>query len=295
MIRKIQHLTHDTIDFEKWDQCIYEAYNGLPYALSWYLNIVSPNWEALVADDYNYVLPIPIKRKFKLAYIVQPMLTQQLGVFAYKPVTPEILRLFIQKLPSYSYELNFNTYNKIDGAKVMPNYLLDMSPEFTELKNGFSKNTRRNIEKAEKLGHKIIQPLAIDQFLHFYESIDKNYISVGTYMLQQLIKAGSKRDVINICGVKNTENELIAALCCIHFKNRITCLLPISNEAGKSASAMFLLINYIIRNHAGKPYILDFEGSAIDGIARFYKGFGAVNQPYYILKKLRPSFLVGKI
>ena len=58
---------------------------------------------------------------------------------------------------------------------------------------------------------------------------------------------------------------------------------------------MFLIINQLVKEYAEKNILLDFEGSQIEGIARFYKGFGAVNQPYYVLKKFRPSFLVGKI
>ena len=75
----IRHLSHKSIDKEKWDQVISAANNGLIYAKSWYLDIVSPNWEALVSDDYNFVFPIPIKRKYKLPYIVQPPLAQQIG------------------------------------------------------------------------------------------------------------------------------------------------------------------------------------------------------------------------
>ena len=58
---------------------------------------------------------------------------------------------------------------------------------------------------------------------------------------------------------------------------------------------MFMIINELIKENAGKDILLDFEGSQIEGIARFYKGFGAINQPYYVLKKFRPGFLVGKI
>jgi hypothetical protein len=58
---------------------------------------------------------------------------------------------------------------------------------------------------------------------------------------------------------------------------------------------MFYLVDYIIRKEAAKDKLLDFEGSKIEGVARFYKGFGAKYHPYYILKKLRPAFLVGRI
>jgi hypothetical protein len=58
-----------------------------------------------------------------------------------------------------------------------------------------------------------------------------------------------------------------------------------------------------IKEHAGQPLILDFEGSADLNVARFYKGFGAsetgfseilinrlpgkVNRLVYFMRKLR--------
>jgi hypothetical protein len=94
--------------------------------------------------------------------------------------------------------------------------------------------------------------------------------------------------------VFSSKNRLIATLCALDSNNKITYLLPISSSEGKSSSAMFYLIDFIIRREANSSTELDFEGSSIEGIARFYKGFGAVNQPYYILKQFRPSFLTGK-
>ena len=77
--------------------------------------------------------------------------------------------------------------------------------------------------------------------------------------------------------------------------NRITYLLAVSNTEGKDSSAMFMLIDTIILKEAGKEKVLDFEGSRIEGVARLYRGFGAKYHPYYILKKFRPSFLIGKL
>jgi hypothetical protein len=31
--------------------------------------------------------------------------------------------------------------------------------------------------------------------------------------------------------------------------------------------------------------IFDFEGSSIPGVAKFYEGFGATNEPYSVIKK----------
>lgn len=291
----IRHLSHKSIDKEKWDQLISTATNGLIYAKSWYLDIVSPNWEALVSENYTYVFPIPIKRKYKLPYIVQPPLTQQLGIFSNQTITAEIVRLFIQKLPSYSYELNLNEHNLLPGLTGEPNFILDMSKKYNELSSGYSKNTIRNIDKAKKLHLKVIENISLDSFINFYQNTSKTYKSIDCDCLEKLITAGLQHKTFKLSGIFNETDDMIAALCFTEFNQRITYLVPVSNETGKQACAMFLLVDQIIQSESAKDKLLDFEGSKIEGIARFYKGFGAKNHPYYILKKLRPAFLVGRI
>ena len=58
-------LKHDKIDKVKWDNCISRSVNGHIYARSWYLNIVSPDWDALIEGDYEAVMPLTWKRKFE--------------------------------------------------------------------------------------------------------------------------------------------------------------------------------------------------------------------------------------
>jgi hypothetical protein len=43
----------------------------------------------------------------------------------------------------------------------------------------------------------------------------------------------------------------------------------------------------VISQLAGKDNFIDFEGSEIDGIERFYKSFGAFKRPYYKYKNNR--------
>ena len=50
----IQYLLNHQIDKTKWDATIAEC--GNIYAFSWYLDIVHPQWEALVEDDYQSVM-----------------------------------------------------------------------------------------------------------------------------------------------------------------------------------------------------------------------------------------------
>lgn len=292
---KIQHLRHKDIDFEKWDNAMSLCSNRLCYAYSWFLNIVSPKWEALVSEDFNYLMPLPVKRKYKIPYIVQPHLAQQLGVFSAFQIDDEVLHLFIKNIPYYSYEINLNENNKHEEVICKKNYILKLNESYSILKTQFSKNTVRNIEKARKQKVIIQKNIALDDYLNFYYSIEKEFISSDKSVLQQLLTEGIKREEVILYGALDINNQLIAAVCIFITEQRLTYLFPVSNNVGKQSSAMFMIINELIKEHAEKDILLDFEGSQIEGIARFYKGFGAVNQPYYVLKKFRPDFLVGKI
>ncbi|MFZ4582240.1 MAG: hypothetical protein ACOYM7_06270 [Paludibacter sp.] len=292
---KITHLQNKEIDYSRWDTCVSKSCNQLAYAFTWYLDIVSPNWEALVSDNYEYIMPLPIKKKYGISYLVQPILTQQLGIFSEHTVEQSIVKKFIKQIPSFSYELHLNENNYSPQNASLPNLVLNINEKYEVISSKFSKNTIRNISKAQKLQLKIQSKIPIDEFMNFYYSVEKKYRSAQQSFVKDLITKGISENAMTLYGVYSANETLIASLCILHSAHRITYLLPISNDEGKASSAMFLLIDTIIRNESGKSVEFDFEGSSIDGIARFYKGFGALNKPYNIIKQFRPNFLIGKL
>ena len=55
---------------------------------------------------------------------------------------------------------------------------------------------------------------------------------------------------------------------------------------------MYFLVNSFIEQNTNKNIILDFEGSMIQGVARFYSGFGAKAEHYFQLKFNRLPLLL---
>jgi hypothetical protein len=54
---------------------------------------------------------------------------------------------------------------------------------------------------------------------------------------------------------------------------------------------MFAVVNKVIKENSGQNKVLDFEGSMIEGIARFFQGFGAVAENYYRVQKSKIAFI----
>ncbi|HEU0112812.1 MAG TPA: hypothetical protein VFQ73_18195, partial [Flavisolibacter sp.] len=61
---RIQYYPGKSINKQAWDKCISNASNGLIYACSTYLDTMSDNWDALVLNNYEAVMPLPWRKKY---------------------------------------------------------------------------------------------------------------------------------------------------------------------------------------------------------------------------------------
>ena len=66
---------------------------------------------------------------------------------------------------------------------------------------------------------------------------------------------------------------------------RITYLVPVSDEKARQLHIPTFIINELIRDFQAQDMILDFEGSMISGVEKFYQSFGAQPESYFYYKK----------
>ena len=106
----IRYLKHTEINKLKWDECIRNSSNEIIYAYSWYLDVVCPEWEALVEDDYVCIMPLPLGKKYGFTYAYPPLFTQQLGLFSLLEIAEGKTMEFIAAIPPhYRYiEMSLN-------------------------------------------------------------------------------------------------------------------------------------------------------------------------------------------
>ncbi len=291
----ITFLKQADIDKERWDRCVIEAPNGLIYGMSWYLDLVCQNWDALVLNNYEAVMPLPWKQKFGIEYSYHPWFAQQLGIFGMEPGFYKVSD-FVKAIPNlfFRYEVSFNSMNTIDLplATQRPNYVLPLNDDYTTLYNRFNENTQRNIKKANKSGFLMTKNLTSDEYIKLaLNEIGFLMNEKQQGILKNLIEFLFQNNYAELIGVENEKSELLGAVCLVQFKNRLIYLFSASTQQGKDTRAMFKIVDEIIKSKCGKPFLLDFEGSMNEGIARFYKGFGSQAEFYYSVNKKRFWFI----
>ena len=89
---------------------------------------------------------------------------------------------------------------------------------------------------------------------------------------------------VHIWGVQKN-GKLIAALCWLKDAKRITYLLPVATPEAKKLGLPTLLVVALIQQFCESNLQLDFEGSMLAGVARFYQSFGSQKETYYLYEK----------
>jgi hypothetical protein len=174
----IRYLRHKEIDKAKWDRSVSAGRNGMIYARSWYLDTVSPGWDALVAEDYTLVMPLPWRMKYGIKYLFQPPFTQQLGLFSLegKPSQAQ-LKKFIQAIPgSFKYIDQFLNYGNnlspedIPEAKIKPRltHHLSLDKDYEKTRKEYSDNLARNLRKAASGGITVIHNFEMDELISLF-------------------------------------------------------------------------------------------------------------------------------
>lgn len=279
----ITHIKHNGLDKKKWDSTIDKAENGLIYAFSWYLDIVSPGWEALVFNDYDAVMPLPVKKKYGIKYLIQPSFCQQLGLFKANKEKYVNGVDFLNKIPKeYRFRaLNLN-FNPSKHTIERVNYELVLNQTYDNIKRNYSTNTKRNLSKAEKNKLTVVEDLSPTEIIRFKKQNPVNNLKQHHYKkMQGLLDAAMSNNLGESYGITDENNTLISVVFLVKYKQRLTFLVSSSNDLGKEKRAMFLLVDRIIKKYAGSYKVFDFEGGSVQNLARFFGGFGAEPVKYY--------------
>lgn len=294
----IQYLRHREIDTTKWDNCIKYADNSLIYAHSFYLDQMAKNWDALIFNDYEIVMPLTWNNKFGIHYLYQPFLTAQLGIFG-KKITPTIVDLFIQAIPlSYRLiEISLNSGNYFGHTEAYTlqrsNYVLDLNKPYEELYKNYRENIKRNIKKAMQLGCTAQKEFDVEEVIKLALQQMNNYSKESADNVdrfRKLYKYLKERNMAVTYGIYSASRELLASAVFFLSNKRAYYILVGNHQNGKTIGASHALIDAFIKDHAGKDMILDFEGSDIRNLAFFYSSFGATHEIYPALKINRLPF-----
>lgn len=289
----IRLLKRNELNEEKYNDCIANSLQSRVYAYSWYLDIVADNWHVLVLNDYKAVMPLPIRKKMGITYVYPPFWLIELGVFSQEKDLS--IDAFIEEVTKkyYFIETRLNTKNTLEhvGSNFQLKELqyLFINTEYKETLNQYQKDKKKGLKKAKATNLIEVwndEPKKMIEL--FKENIGKrtpNINGIDYAKLLSLISTCIQKDIGEILSIYNEEKLLVASGFFLKHSKRVTLLVSSTDLANRNNGANTFLIDRAIHKYSNQFKTFHFGGSSIASIAKYFKGFGAKTETYFLLKK----------
>jgi hypothetical protein len=301
----IQLYKRTEIDDALWNRCVKQAVNSSVSGYTWYLDIVCENWSALIWNNYQAILPLPVKTKLNIPYILQPLFIKSLNIYSESEVSLELTNAFLDAIPSKIklIDINLQVNEQLQRndfiVKSKLFQLLDLTVSYEKISLDYHKSVHRSLTKASKNNLSIVEAVSVKQVIELFK-VNVGYkikqLKAKNYVVLEALmeRLGENQSGFSI-GVINKDKQLVAAAFCILSEKEISFFNGSSNDEGKHSGAMFFLFDELFKRYATRKVVFDFEGSSIKSINDFNKKFGAKDCVYLQIKKNRLPYLLKKL
>lgn len=292
----IRRLRYDEIDFSKYTYCLKNSEQCKYSAAKDFLDIsADKQWELLIYNDYEAVMPIPFVYKFGLKIVHNPMLCQQLGIFSAKD-SVEMNERFLTYLEK-NYLIRIYPFNDVNSfhsnLKNKKNYLI-YPDSYENVYSKYSPKRKRKLRsEPEILSNSEIKAVNFNDAEEFIESnflgADKEN-DIARFI--NIFREFSLREYVTLYAYYFQGN--IINVIAIYSDEKTNVLLGTFNDKDfvKISGASFL-IDHVIKNNIDKK-IFDFEGSELPNVEEFFRGFRPELKSFPIIESSKKD-LISKL
>lgn len=298
-------LPRHEIDPVQWDGFIARSPQGANYAMTWYLDAVWPGWQGIhvfYKEQLYAVMPLRVSKKYGIRYCLQPLLCQYLGVFlanidlknekawalkkrlvaAVADAIPHGLKKTVLNLaPEFDYPLPFHWAGY--ELRTRYTYWLDHNPDKQLLFRQLNERTRTYINKARKSG--LVASLVEDAAAIIRLSRERNAYPLDYSVLQKLWSALHEHGAGRAVEVRDGGGRLHGGLIYHVGGDRQIHLFSAMDPALGHLGGMSLAIWHSIEQAADGVRVHDFEGSMLEPVEKFFRGFNTYPVPYLQIRK----------
>lgn len=288
-----------------WNEHIGKSIQCVIYAQTFYLDIVSESWKALVWPSIAHpeiVMPLPVRRKLGFTVIYQPHFCQYLGLFSLEPLSSFQLESFLRFLSkefSYISAYHFNPENSLRMSAMTPTFPeLEFSQRHTnwlqtgshsQLYAGYSGDRKRNLRRGKAFHWEIQNSADINPLIRLFRENQTARIPGGvskeTFIrLKALFQMLYKKQQAEIFYAL-AEGQIHAGILVVKFQGRAIYLFNAADQKGRTGNARTVMLDQYFSASNREIWIFDFESPEIDAIARFYSSFGSQRVSFYAMSR----------
>jgi hypothetical protein len=303
MVPKPILLSREQIDAQTWDNHIHQSRQCVIYALSWYLDIVCEQWQALVwpsISDFSIVMPLPVRTKFGMPVLYQPLFCQYLGIFSKQELSESECEAFLEALKahfSYISQYNFNpenfvVMNRLDRrgfeCEVFQTHWLDLRRPYREIYASYSRDRIMNLKRSGRTVWEIIESDDLGPLIALFEENQAAGIGRIKGNAYRTLRELAKRCIsggVGLLAYARSGTHTGAGILLTCYRGRTIYLFNAADHEGRKGNARALMLDAYFRENADSGSVFDFESPQKESIAHYYAGFGALAKPFYCITR----------
>ena len=290
----IKRLKYEEIDWQKYQNCLEKSEQHIFFAEKKYLDLLlHQNWEILVDNDYEAVMPVPLAKKLGFNFVVMPLQTQQLGIFSEND-TPELNESFLEFFQK-NYKVFYYAFNTKNDFKTLlktrKNYKL-FSEDYENIKKKYSIHRRRNVRITDVLQDKIKFTKA-ENLNHSESFFIENVIGFSNFSLKKRAFENMKNFLSqNLLKVYELyfDGKLASQAYLVESEKEDFLVNFINDKKFSKYNLSSIILDQIFRKNIEKKDF-NFHGSNISEIAEFYRRFGATEENYAFVENSKIQLL----
>jgi hypothetical protein len=287
------------------------------FSKDWWMDAGSDNnyWDVVLVEKGGEIIaamPFLISKKFNLKKIYMPVLGEHIQIWIKYPpgqkytnklaFEKDIYFELIEKLPKFNLlNLSFDCsmtnwlpfYWKGFQENTKYTYVIENLKDHDLIFNDFKDNIKREIRKAQKI-LKVCDDMDINKF---YEINRKTFerqnigIQYSFEMLNSVDRECSKRNCRKIFYAVDENNNIHTAIYFVWDENSSYYILGGSDPDLRTSGSASLVMWEAIKFSSTVTKNFDFGGSMIEPIERFFRGFGAIQKPYFNIYKTNSKLI----
>ncbi len=279
---RIKYIAGREIETEKWNQSIRQAFNGNIFAYGWYLDVISPGWNALVSDDYRMVMPLPEGTFMNRPALIHPVFSGPLGIYSSEILSPGVVTSFVKRIPPkyYTIKLKLNKYNKLAQTESITctntaGFDMDLISSYEKLKAGYNPEVTRQLKRSRAANLSFLSGVRPNDLIMLYQQHKTNTPLLSPPMvntLRQLVAIILRYNMGEIRAVYDGHNNLCAAGLFTYSHEKATCVFFAGTPAGEENYAFSFLLDSFIREHSGKGIILELLNEVVNDKKEIIEG-----------------------
>lgn len=292
--------------------------NELPIFMQpWWLDCIcgKDNWDVSIVIKGGQVvaaMPYFFKKYLMFKVITVPRLTYNMGPYLKYPkkqkyfkrlsFEKENIEKLLQQFPSYDSLLHNLHYSFSNchpfywlgfQQEQFCTYIIENQP-FSQVEKSFENDIRRRYKKALEHDFRVIESQDIEKFYYFNQETYKRQKLKTPYsyeLIQELFNVTQQKSASKLLMVTDLQGSLVAASFIVFDALSVYYIMGTMNYQKKNIGAMELVLYTAIEFAMKTKRKFDFEGSAVASIERYFRSYGAKQQPFLRISKTNSKLL----